>query len=248
MSQAYAPLIIAHRGASHAHAENTRAAFEAALDEGADGIELDLQFSADGVPVVFHDDFLTRIGGGRRRIADFRLAQLRALDFGSWFGGPPARILTLDEVLDGFAHRTRLYLEIKHVERRAGRHRALARAVAARLARDQRGDGIHGVSVLSFFWRALDELRRRQPAIARVRNVDAPWMLALARRHRRALDGLSINIDRFGTHSARALAAFACPLFAYTCDTPAQLARAQALGIGHIITNAPARSRRLLQC
>lgn len=61
------PLVLGHRGARHAAPENTLRAFELALAEGADGIELDVRLTRDGVPVVIHDANLTRLSGDGRR-------------------------------------------------------------------------------------------------------------------------------------------------------------------------------------
>ncbi len=65
------PLIIAHRGASALAPENTLAAFQKAIEDGAEGIEFDVQLAKDGVPVVFHDFKLERIGRKKDRVADF---------------------------------------------------------------------------------------------------------------------------------------------------------------------------------
>ena len=123
---------IAHRGASRDRPENTLSAFDEALRRGADAIELDLQLSRDGVPVVYHDRTLARAGGGRRRMSQLTLAQLRRLDAGfrsDAFGGE--RIPTLTAVLRRYARRTRLLLEIKTRERDGlQRHLELMRAVA----------------------------------------------------------------------------------------------------------------------
>ena len=59
------PLIIAHRGASGEAPENTLAAFELALRQGAGGIELDVHLSSDGIPVVIHDPRLSRTTSGK---------------------------------------------------------------------------------------------------------------------------------------------------------------------------------------
>ena len=76
---------IAHRGASRDCPENTLAAFDEALRQGCDGIEMDLQLSRDGVPVIYHDRTLTRAGGGRHRVVSRDLAELRTLDVGARF-------------------------------------------------------------------------------------------------------------------------------------------------------------------
>jgi len=79
------PLIIAHRGSSQAAPENTLAAFRAAIDAGADGIELDVQLSKDGHVVVIHDEKLDRTTNGSGFVKDHTLAELSQLDAGGKF-------------------------------------------------------------------------------------------------------------------------------------------------------------------
>ena len=73
------PLIIAHRGASAEAPENTLAAFRRALALKVDGIELDVQLTRDGVPVVFHDATLRRLTGARGRLSAKTWLELTAL-------------------------------------------------------------------------------------------------------------------------------------------------------------------------
>ena len=107
--------VIAHRGASRDCPQNTLAAFDEALRQGADGIELDVQLSRDGIPVVYHDRTLTRAGGGRRRVAQLDFAELRQLDPGNRvdrrFRGQ--HLCSLEEVLQRYGRCTRLLVEIK---------------------------------------------------------------------------------------------------------------------------------------
>lgn len=72
--------IWAHRGASSKAPENTMEAFEQTVREGADGIELDVHLSADGIPVVIHDSTLERVSGEIGLVHDRTLAQLKRLD------------------------------------------------------------------------------------------------------------------------------------------------------------------------
>ncbi len=93
-------LILAHRGASGYAPENTLPAFELALEQGADGFELDVQLTRDDAVVVIHDETLERTTNGRGWVADHSLAQVQALDASmgrEGFAG--ARVPTLDEVL-----------------------------------------------------------------------------------------------------------------------------------------------------
>jgi len=84
MSQS--PIIIAHRGFSARAPENTLAAFRAAIEVGADGIELDVQLSKDGHVVVIHDEKLDRTTNGSGPVGEKTLEELSKLDAGGWFG------------------------------------------------------------------------------------------------------------------------------------------------------------------
>lgn len=106
---------IAHRGASGSFPENTRLAFQKAIEAGADMIELDCQLSLDGHVVVFHDEKLSRIAKTRGTVAQRSLEQLKKLDIGSWrkksFSGE--RIQALEEVLALIDGQVGLCIDIK---------------------------------------------------------------------------------------------------------------------------------------
>ncbi|MCY4114108.1 MAG: glycerophosphodiester phosphodiesterase family protein [Chloroflexi bacterium] len=109
------PLVIAHRGDTVAAPENTLPAFAAAIEAGADGIELDVHPSRDGALVVHHDYYLDRTTDGAGLVGDYTLAELQALDAGSWFDEKFAgeRIPTLEDVLGLAGGRVRLEIELK---------------------------------------------------------------------------------------------------------------------------------------
>ncbi len=94
-------MIIGHRGAAGLAPENTLAAFQIALDRGVTGIEFDVQRTADGELIVFHDDDVDRVTDGSGPLRQFTLADLKTLDTGSWFDARfrGERIPTLAEVL-----------------------------------------------------------------------------------------------------------------------------------------------------
>jgi glycerophosphoryl diester phosphodiesterase len=95
------PIIFAHRGANRLAPENTLAAFELAYELGASAIELDVQLSADFVPVVIHDESLERTTSGSGLVADYRYDQLQKFSAGAWFNPCFAdeRIPSLRDVL-----------------------------------------------------------------------------------------------------------------------------------------------------
>lgn len=108
-------LVWGHRGAQAYAPMNTLPAFELAIQQGAQGIELDIHRSKDGYPVVVHDftvDHTTNVTG---RVADFTLAELKALDAGTWFGAAFAGVTipTLDEVFDLVGPHIIVNVEIK---------------------------------------------------------------------------------------------------------------------------------------
>ena len=112
-------LIFAHRGgnkeAGALIGENTRAAFDYALQFPIDGIETDVQLSQDQVPVLWHDWRLEKLGHPEKCIADFNFAALQQMDFVGC-GSPdaaPAGVLSLKSFIDSFRGRCGLDIELK---------------------------------------------------------------------------------------------------------------------------------------
>jgi len=109
--------VASHRGDRARAPENTIPAFAAAVASGADFVETDLRLSADGVAVVMHDATVDRTTDGTGAVADLTLAELRALDAGSWydaaFAGTPVPVFgEFLDVLAGAGHVTAL-VELK---------------------------------------------------------------------------------------------------------------------------------------
>ncbi|MDR4517138.1 MAG: glycerophosphodiester phosphodiesterase [Nitrosomonas sp.] len=104
-------LIFAHRGASAEAMENTRLAFDKALNDAIDGIETDVQLSRDEVAVLWHDRFLGKIGMPDKHIDDFDYAQLKTLNFPQTGS---EGIMLLQTFLNDFRQRCRLLIEVKN--------------------------------------------------------------------------------------------------------------------------------------
>ncbi|WP_218314593.1 glycerophosphodiester phosphodiesterase [Halomonas sp. 18071143] len=133
--------VIAHRGASGHAPESTLPAYELAHEWGVDYLELDAQITADGEVVIFHDNTLERTSNGEGHIHEHTLAELKALDTGSWFNeanpeqasedfvGLP--MLTLEELFDHFGHTTRYYIETKSPHLNPGLEAALVERLEA---------------------------------------------------------------------------------------------------------------------
>ncbi|BCB08734.1 glycerophosphoryl diester phosphodiesterase [Vreelandella venusta] len=131
--------VIAHRGASGHAPESTLAAYELAHEWGADYLEVDVQLSADGELVVFHDDTVDRTSDGEGSINAYTLEELKALDTGTWFNDANAdkadpafagaQILTLEELFERFGHDARYYIETKSPLLNPGLEEALVEAL-----------------------------------------------------------------------------------------------------------------------
>ncbi|MCC7125924.1 MAG: glycerophosphodiester phosphodiesterase [Acidobacteria bacterium] len=158
------PLVFAHRGGAGLAPENTLIAFETGLGHGADGLELDVHLSRDGVPVVIHDRTLERTTSGRGLVAEHTAAELAALDAGVAFGAAenyPFRerghgVPTLADVLERWPD-TRVIIELKYGTA------ALAAAVVQVV---RRLGAMHRVCLGSFQQEGLDAARVLAPEIA----------------------------------------------------------------------------------
>lgn len=156
------PLVIGHRGASGEAPENTMAAFELAVAQGADLIELDIQLTADGIPVVMHDFSVDRTTEGSGLVKDLSLEAVRQLNAAAKFPGGFAaqRVPTLDEVLEWAKGRVPVAIEIKggpihypNVESRV-------------LQIVERHEVEASVMVISFDHAVLLRLKRMKPRVA----------------------------------------------------------------------------------
>lgn len=114
------PLIFAHRGASAHAPENTIAAFDLALAQGADAVELDVKLSSDGYVIVHHDDTVNRTTNGQGRIKDLSLAELKKLDAGGSFSEKftGEKIPTLEDVFEAVGKRTFINVELTNYKTR----------------------------------------------------------------------------------------------------------------------------------
>jgi len=230
------PLVIAHRGASGYRPENTLSAFELAVDQCADMIEIDLHLSRDDAIVVRHEKDLASVGL-KREICAADLAQIQSLD-----AGDGEKIPTLDEVLDRFGSEIAFNLEIKTGSDGAypGLEEAVLRAVEGRglLATTLFSafcDGVLGrLRALSSQARlaVLVSARRPEGALERARAVGAealnPWF------------GLA-DVPWIDVAHAEGFA-----VYPYTVDAQAELRRCVEAGVDGLFTNYPDRLRELV--
>lgn len=221
--------IYAHRGSSGVRPENSLAAFEQAIVDGADGVELDVRATADGVPVVLHDRDLGRTTGRGGAVDALTLAELRHIDAGD---GRP--VPTLAEVLELLGGRMPLDIEVKQAGTEGDLLTVLGRYPATEWV------------VSAFEWDVLRAVRARSAA-ARL------WPLAIA-----ADDALFEVAEELGAEAVALLApavvsavvgrcrAAGLGVMAWTVDEAAEGRRLRGLGVDVLCTNRPAAMRRAL--
>ena len=151
------PLVCAHRGRSGVYPENTMAAFEAAIEVGADFIELDVRSTADGEIVCLHDATVDRTTDGSGEVADMTRAEVRALDAGRWIGDEHAGepVPPLREVLEQIAPRLVVHIEIKQ--------RGIAETVVEVI---READALRRVTVISFDHDDVRRAKAAEPSLA----------------------------------------------------------------------------------
>lgn len=251
-------LIIGHRGASALAPENTLAAFGRAIDDGADGVELDVRLARDGAPVVIHDESLRRTALREGLVAETTSSELCKVDAGSWFNRAHPRLArpeygqefvpTFDQVLKFFknhpAKPSVIYVEMK-TNGAEDSDVDLCRSVV-QLVLD------HGlknrVVVVSFDLRAVARIKMFDPSI-RTGALFEPRRntLKTIRKHPMITAALDCGADEILLHrliARRRIVEFSLenhlrPVV-WTVDDPKWARRATSLGIGAVITNNPA--------
>jgi glycerophosphoryl diester phosphodiesterase len=228
-------LNIAHRGASALAPENTIAAFERAVELGADVIELDLHMSQDGELVVIHDDTLDRTTDGSGPVHQRSLAELMRLDAGRWFGKGFAgqRIPRLDEVLDRFAGKVQLALEVKAS---SAFFPGIEEKVVSAL---RRHSAIGQAAVASFDHYALQRLKEIEPALRTAALlVGRPVSLSALAGPAKA-NGLALEASFVTKTEVEACRAAGLQIVVWVVNEPAQMRHFINLGVDGIITDRP---------
>jgi len=226
-TSAQSPLIIAHRGASADLPDNTLAAFALAADQGADGIELDVQFSADGQLVIFHDFTLERLTGIKKKVSDLTVAEFKDIDLGEGQTVP-----TLDELFEMMGPRILYNIELKDF---GLRNSGLEMAVADRVE----SFGLDNLALISSFspWsvrRARQVFNRSIPvALIRMRGIYkyGYWIAngEADHPHYSMVDEAYMTWARKRDYR----------IHVWTVDDPDEARRLVQLGIDGIITNKP---------
>ena len=153
----FRPSVYAHRGASGQSFENTMQAFEKAHEQGADGIELDVQLTEDGVPIIIHDTELMRLAGVREKVSSMTYAEIKRIRVGRKYVRPLKghRVPTLVEVTH-FCEKNRMGLNVELKETVSERADFISPIIDIL-------SGLENVHVSSFHYHLLERVKEVIP-------------------------------------------------------------------------------------
>jgi glycerophosphoryl diester phosphodiesterase len=223
--------------------ENTLAAFELAVSQGANAIELDVKLCGSGEPVVIHDRTVDRTTNGTGEVGSLSLSALKALDAGSWFDSEFAGegVPTLDEVFRRVGQDTLINVELTNYQKLFDR---LPEAVAE-VVHERRVAG--RVWFSSFNPISLRRIRQLLPG--------TPVGLLLVRGGRRRLmraftgaltpyDAVHPEFSDLNQTYVDEIHRSGRAVFPYTINDPDEIRQAFNLGVDGVITDVPVPARR----
>ncbi|MFJ4486575.1 glycerophosphodiester phosphodiesterase [Streptomyces longwoodensis] len=256
--------VVAHRGASEEAPEHTLAAYRKAIEDGADALECDVRLSADGHLVCVHDRRVNRTSNGRGAVSALELADLAALDFGSWKAREALRsrdeepdwefrpedreqtsVLTLERLLELVAdagRRVELAVETKHPTRWAGQVEERLLHLLKRFGLDAPPSVAESpVRIMSFSARSLHRVRAAAPTLP---TVYLTQFVSPRLRDGRlpagvGIAGPSIRIVRSHPAYVERLKRAGHGVHVWTVNEPADVELCVGLGVDAIITNRP---------
>ncbi len=244
-------LIFAHRGANKEAAENTRSAFDKALEYPVDGIETDVQLSRDEVAVLWHDRFLGKVGFPLKHVDDFDFAQLQTMNFAAHYSAraEPEGIMSLKEFVSAYRKRCRLLLEIKNRDwEQSSRHRIKVRQtlqMAGAFDGAVQGDAI---MVSSFDLGSMVYAHQSAPDFPLVYNLETDQTFADAKRVLFAqtfLHGLCLPIKLLDEAMVALLHDHGKCIAVYTCNSDAEINKALELEADILISDVPQKALKM---
>jgi len=240
-------LIFAHRGANREAGENTRSAFNKALEYAIDGMETDVQLTRDEVAVLWHDRFLDKIGLPDKHIDDFDYTQLQVMNFAAHFSSEatPESIMTLQAFLDAYRKRCRLLIEIKNREWEPSSRHEIKVQKTLEMSGPAQGDAI---IISSFNLASLVYAHRHAPEFPLVYNFEPEQTLEDAQRvliEQPFLHGLCLPIDSLDDAMVNLLRAHGKTIAVYTCNSEEEISKALQFGVDILISDIPQKALQM---
>lgn len=244
-------IIIAHRGASGYAPEHTFAAWDLALEMGADYLEQDLQLTSDGELIVMHDPTLERTTSGTGQVMAHTLAQIQQLDAGSWFAPQFAdeRVPALREVFQRYDSRARYYIETKNPEDAPGMEEKLLALIGEF---GLRAGAVENWQVLiqSFSRASLVKIRKLDAELPLIQLVEKELTSAEMRAQLPDIHEYAVGIGPACTsvddQLVEAAHDYGLVIHPYTVNEEPEMKRMIALGVDGMFTDHPDRLRQLM--
>ena len=230
--------ITGHRGSKVRAPENTLSALRQAIAEGADYAEIDVQTTADGVVVLFHDADLMRVASVNRRLRDVNYHELKDIDVGSWFASDfsSERIPTLQEAIDLARGRIKLNIELKFTWSDP--------AITQKVAKIIRQNGFSSDCVVSSLnFQAVTEMKAAFPELIAGFIV----FKVAGNLSRMEADFMSINAARAAPRLVRRLHRHGRAVHVWTVNDFNNVISMIEVGVDNIITDYPREVRRYLE-
>lgn len=242
--------VFAHRGANREAAENTRSAFDKALAYPIDGIETDVQLSRDEVAVLWHDDFLEKVGLPDKHIDDFDHMQLQAMNFAGYFSSNTVEgIMTLRDFVTAYRQHCRLVLEVKNFDwEPISRHENKMRqtlTIAGALDGEAHDDAI---IVSSFNLPSLVYAHQCAPNFPLVYNFEPEQSIEDAKQtlaEQPFLHGLCLSIKSLDATIVEFLRSQNKFIAVYTCNSDGEIGKALALGVDVLFSDLPQQALQM---
>jgi glycerophosphoryl diester phosphodiesterase len=230
-------VIIAHRGAAGRAPENTNASVQAALEDRADWVEIDVQETVDGEIVVVHDSDFMKLACDATKVWEATLEQLSGIDVGSWFGAEFAaeRVPTLRDVLQQAKGRAGVVIELKYY----GHDEKLERRVADIVEETGMTDSI---AVMSLKYAAVQKMKDLRPDWT-VGLLSATAIVDLSKMN---ADFLAVSTSMASAGFVRRAHKAGKKVFAWTVNDPVTMSQVISKGVDGVITDEPAMARRVL--
>jgi glycerophosphoryl diester phosphodiesterase len=249
-------LNIGHRGASAYAPEHTFAAYDLALEQGADYIEIDLQMTSDGVLVALHDKTLNRTADApegvpeqycRGLVSKKTLEQIKMCDAGSWFGPEyagleePLRIPTLEEIFLKYGTSVNYYIETKNPEAAPGMEDELLRLMDKYHLTEPAEDNWQ-VLIQSFSAESLMKIHEMNPDLPLIQL----YWAGTSKSIQRDLDAVSAYAVGIGPYKKDVDAALVeaahehcLAVHPYTVNTVEEMEDLISVGVDGMFTNNP---------
>jgi glycerophosphoryl diester phosphodiesterase len=223
--------IFAHRGFSHKFPEGSRAAYEGAVNAGADGFECDVRLIRGGEIICFHDRTTRRLTGKTRLISRMTAEEIKEI----------YDAITLQELLEiAIKEKKYLLIETKHPVISGGKIEKRVIELLNEKSSEIKSAGIE-ITLMSFSYLAVMRMKRRYPNVAKV--IKYTLAVLLSRQQQ-----VAINIEVLRKHPSLLNRTTASKIFLWTVNSQSDLRWLANKSVDGVITDRVTRARKIMGC